>query len=102
MNSEIIYMDFDQALTLVDRMSDRTKRFNYTISKPEAEAIASLLVDVGVTVDDLLDISRLADNYAINAEKVSPIDTYQYDRSSLEDALFTWKEDGQQYYCLNW
>ena len=102
MNSEIIYMDFDQALTLVDRMSDRTKQFSYTISKAEAEAIASLLVDVGVSVEDIIDISRLADNYAINAEIVTPNEANQYDRSSLEDALFTWKEDGQQYYCLNW
>jgi len=102
MNNEAIYLSYDQALDLVGRISTRAKQFNYTISKPESQAIASLLVDVGVTVDDLIDVSRLADNYAINAEIVTPTDTYQYSQSSLEDALFTWKEDGQQYYCLNW
>ena len=102
MKNEIIYMDFDQALNLVDRMADRTKKFNYTISKPESEAIASLLCDVGVTVDDLLDVSRLADNYAINAEIVNDENRHQYHRTDLEDALFTWKENNEQFYCLNW
>ena len=102
MNNEAIYLSYDQALDLVGRISTRALNFDYKMSKSEMEAMASLLSDVGVTVDDLVDVSRLADNYAINAEIVTSTDTYQYSQSSLEDALFTWKEDGQQYYCLNW
>ena len=70
--------------------------------KYEKDAMAQLLSDIGVRVSDLIDVSYLADNYAINAEIVTPEDVENYSRSSLRDALFTWEEDGETYYCLSW
>ena len=102
MKQETIFLTNDQATDLVDRIADRCENFNHTMSKPEKEAMSQLLADIGVRVDDLLDVSNLADNYAINAEIVAPDEVEQYSRSSLEDALFTWKENGETHYCLNW
>ena len=102
MKNEVVYLDFDQAQDLVERIAERAERFNHIMSEPEKEAMSSLLSDIGVKVDDLIDVSNLADNYAINAEIVTPDDVDQYDRSSLRDALFTWKVDGEKYYCLSW
>lgn len=102
MKTETVYLTFDQASDLVDRIADRTERFNHTMSDNEKEAMASLLSDIGVKVDDLIEVSNLADNYAINAEIVTPEEVDNYSRSSLQDALFTWEENGETYYCLSW
>lgn len=100
--SETVFISYDEALDLVDRIADRTKNFDYEMSQPEKEAMAQLLSDIGVQVSDLIDVSNLADNYAINAEIVGPDEVDQYDRSTLRDALFTWKEDGETHYCIQW
>lgn len=101
-NSEVVYLTYDQALDLVDRIAERAENFNHTMSKPEKEAMADLLSNVGVQVSDLIDVSNLADNYAINAEIVGPDDVKNYDLSTLRDALFTWSEDGETHYCIQW
>lgn len=100
--NEVIYLTYDQASDLVDRISERTERFNHTMSEPEKEAMANLLSDIGVTVNDLIDVDRLADEYAINAEIVTPSEVVNYSRISLDDALFSWEVDGEKYYCLSW
>ena len=103
MKTETInYLTYDQALDLVERISTRAENFNHFMSEPEKEAMAQLLSDIGVSTSDLIDVSNLADNYAINAEIVTPDEVEDYSRSSLEDALFTWKVDGETYYCLSW
>ena len=99
---ETIFLTFDQATDLVDRIAERAENFDYEMSEPEKEAMAQLLSDIGVSVSDIVDVSNLADNYAINAEIVRPDEVEQYSRSSLRDALFTWKEDGETFYCLSW
>jgi len=102
-NNETVFINYDQALDLVDRIADRTKRFNYEMSEPEKEAMAQLLSDIGVKVSDIIDVSNLADNYAINAEIVKGNkEAENYSKSSLDDALFTWIEDGEKCYCLSW
>jgi hypothetical protein len=72
------------------------------MSDNEKDAMAQLLSDVGVRVSDLIDVDRLADEYAINAELVTPEEVDSYDKSSLQDALFTWQENGETHYCLSW
>lgn len=99
---ETVFLTIDQATDLVDRIAKRAENFDYEMSEPEKEAMAQLLSDIGVSVDDIIDVSNLADNYAINAEIVTPDEVDQYSRSSLQDALFTWKEDGETHYCLTW
>lgn len=99
---EVVFITFDQAQDLVDRIAKRAENFNHTMSDPEKEAMAQLLSDIGVKVDDIIDVSNLADNYAINAELVGPDEVDSYDRSALRDALFTWKEDGETHYCIQW
>ena len=101
-NQETVFLTYEQAQELVERIAKRAEKFNHTMSEPEKEAMAQLLSDIGVTVDDLVDVSSLADNYAINAELVSPEEAENYDRSTLRDALFTWKEDGETHYCIQW
>lgn len=102
MKNEVIYLSYDQAQDLVEKIAERAEKFNHEMSEPEKEAMSSLLSDIGVKVDDLIDVSNLADNYAINAEIVTPDEVDSYSRSSLNDALFTWKVDGEKYYCLSW
>lgn len=102
MKTETIYLTYDQALDLVERIADRAERFNHSMSEPEKEAMASLLSDIGVKTDDLIDVSNLADNYAINAEIVTPDEVGDYSKTSLDDALFTWQENGETHYCLTW
>lgn len=100
---EVVYLTYEQALDLVDRIEKRCwNQFDYDMSRREKEAMAQLLSDIGVKVDDLIDVSNLADNYAINAEIVTPAEGDDYAKSSLEDALFTWEEDGETFYCLSW
>lgn len=101
-NIEPHYLTIEQSTELVERIAKRAKEFDYTISSPEQEAMAQLLSDVGVSVDDILCVKNLADNYAINAEIVTPEEVKSYDTSSLDDALFTWKEGGETHYCLSW
>lgn len=101
--NEVVYLTYNQALDLVDRIAERTENFNYSMSEPEKEAMASLLSDIGVSVSDLIDVSNLADNYAINAEIITPDDHDNYDMWEVKrDALFSWKQDGENYYCLTW
>lgn len=102
MKTEVVYLTFDQATDLVDRIADRAENFNYNMSKEEKEAMSSLLSDIGVKVSDIIDVSNLADNYAINAEIVTPENINEYSRSNLRDALFTWEESGEKYYCISW
>ena len=50
-----------------------------------------------------MNISRnLADNYAINAEIVTPSEVDSYSRDDLNDALFQWEESDGTCYCLTW
>lgn len=101
--NEVVYLTIDQATDLVDRIADRAENFNYTMSTPEKEAMAQLLSDIGTKVSDIIDVSNLADNYAINSEIVRPEDYKNYNRKSLrQDSLFQWKEDGETCYCLTW
>lgn len=100
--SEVVYISYDEALDLVDRIADRAENFNHVMSKNEKESMANLLSNIGVRVSDLIDVSFLADNYAINAEIVTPDEVDNYDRSSLEDNLFQWEDDNGTHYCLSW
>lgn len=100
---QVVYLTFDQASDLVDRIAERTIRFNHEMTNNEKDAMAQLLSDIGVKTSDLIDVSYLADNYAINAEIVTPKEIGNYNRSSLlEDSLFSWEENGNTYYCLSW
>lgn len=99
---EVIYPTLEQAEQLVDRIERRVKAFSYTMSEEEKEAMSNLFQDVGVTVDQLLDVYILADNYAINAEIVRPEDVNNYNEEDLEEALFTWEEENGTHYCLQW
>jgi len=99
---ELNYLTYDQALDLVERIAKRTEQFGHTMSEPEKEAMASLLSDIGIKTNDLIDVSNLADNYAINAEIVTPDEVEHYSKGTLNDALFTWQDKGETYYCLSW
>lgn len=102
-NQEVVFLTYEQALDLVDRIADRASNLGHNMIDNEKEAMAQLLSDVGVSVSDLIDVSNLADNYAINAEIVQANDVDSYSRSDLRDALFSWKnEDGETCYCLTW
>ena len=101
-NNEVVYLTFEQAQDLVDRIADRTEQFNHTMTDNEKTAMSDLLSNIGVKVSDLIDVSYLADNYAINAELVGPEEVENYSRSSLEDALFSWEEDDGTHYCIQW
>lgn len=96
----INYLTFEQAQDLVDRIAVRALNFNYTMSDSEKEAMAELLAEIGINTSDLIDVSNLADNYAINAEIVTPDESHQYD--DLEDSLFSWEESDGTYYCMQW
>lgn len=100
--SEVVFISYSEAQDLVDPIAERAERFDHTMSTPEKEAMAQLLSDVGVKVSDLIDVANLADNYAINAEIVGPDEVDDYDRASLRDALFTWKDEDGKHYCLSW
>lgn len=101
--NEVIFIDFDQAQDLVDRIAARAENFNHKMVESEKEAMAQLLSDTGVKVSDLIDVSNLADNYAINAEIIGPEDYGNYNMKEIrEDSLFSWVHDGEKYYCLNW
>lgn len=100
---QVVYLTFDQAQAFVERIADRTENFNYTMTEPEKDAMANLLSDIGVKTSDLIDVAFLADNYAINAEIVRPEDQKSYDMKQVrEDHLFSWKEQGETVYCLQW
>ena len=100
--SEPIFLDYSDAQDLVDRIAARALVFKREMSEPEKEAMASLLSNTGVKQADLINVNNLADNYAINAEIVGPDAAGDYERSYLEDALFSWEEDGQRHYCIQW
>jgi hypothetical protein len=100
--NEVVYLTFEQAEELVDRIAKRAENFGYSMSSPEKEAMSSLLSDIGVKVDDIIDVSNLADNYAINAEIVGPENYKDYDTSTLYDCLFNWEENNETHYCLSW
>ena len=101
--NEIVYLSYDEAEALVERIAEQARLFNHEMHDNEKQAMAQLLSDVGVKVSDLIDVSNLADNYAINAEIVQASDVGSYSRSSLRDALFTWEDDaGETCYCLSW
>ena len=95
------YLTLDQASELVDRIAKRTEYFNYNMSENEKQAMSELLSDIGVQTSDIIDVSNLADNYAINAEIVEPCEAYNY--TDLEqDSLFSWEEKGEKFYCYSW
>lgn len=102
MNKETVnYLTLDQASELVDRIANRAENFDYIMSENEKQAMSELLSDVGVKTSDLIDVSNLADNYAINAEIVEPCEAYNY--TELEqDSLFSWEEEGEKFYCYRW
>lgn len=97
----INYLTYDQAQDLVNRISERTLDFNYKMSFSEKDAMAQLLSDIGVNTSDLIDVSNLADNYAINAEIVEPSETKHYENIE-DDSLFSWEEDDGTHYCYSW
>lgn len=101
MRDETIFLSYEDAETLVDRIAERAENFNYTMSNNEKESMSQLLSDIGVLVGDLVDVSRLADNYAINAEIVTPEDAEHYDNLE-EDSLFSWTESDGTHYCYSW
>lgn len=99
----INYLTFDQASDLVDRIAERAMNFNYTMSDNEKESMAQFLSDIGVKTSDLIDVSNLADNYAINAGIVRPDDYGDYNMKEVrEDSLFSWLEEDGKHYCLSW
>lgn len=101
--SDVVYLDFIQAQELVDRIARRTENFGHNMSDSEKEAMTQLLSDIGVLVDDLICVKRLADNYAINAELVYPQNYSDYTGTNLEDdCLFSWEEDEGTCFCLQW
>lgn len=100
-NEQTVFLTYNQAQDLVERIAKRAEG-HHDMSEPEKDAMAQLLSDIGVNVSDIIDVSYLADNYAINAEIVSPDEVDSYNKESLNDALFTWKENGETYYCLSW
>jgi hypothetical protein len=67
----------------------------------EMKAMAQLLSDIGVNTSDLIDVANLADNYAINAEIVTPDEAHNYDNLS-DDSLFSWEESDGTHYCYSW
>ncbi len=99
---QTVFISFIEAEELVDRIAVRTEDFNHTMTTPEKEAMAQLLSDVGVRVSDLINVDRLADEYAINAEIVSPDEVDNYDRATLEDALYTWNDVDGKHYVISW
>lgn len=102
-NETVNYLTHDQALDLVERIAKRATNFDYIMTEPEKDAMAQLLSDIGVKTSDLIDVGNLADNYAINAEIVTPSDYDNYNMKEVrENSLFQWKEDGETHYCLNW
>lgn len=101
-NETINFLTYDQALDLVERIAKRCENFDHFMVEPEKEAMAQLLSDTGVKTSDLIDVSNLADNYAINAELVGPDEIGGYSKSQLDDALFTWEDGGEKYYCIQW
>lgn len=104
MKNETVFLTIDQARDLVDRVAERAENFDYIMSENEKDAMAQLLSDIGVIVNDIIDVANLADNYAINAEIVGPDDYNSYNmREVIQDSLFSWEEDnGDKYYCLTW
>jgi len=102
-NETVNYLTHDQALDLVERIAKSATNFDYIMTEPEKDAMAQLLSDIGVKTSDLIDVGNLADNYAINAEIVTPSDYDNYNMKEVrENSLFQWKEDGETHYCLNW
>lgn len=101
-NETINYLTIEQATDLVERIAKRAANFGHIMHDNEVEAMAELLSDIGVNTSDLIDVANLADNYAINAEIVYPSDVDNYDRETLEDALFCWDENGETVYCIQW
>lgn len=99
---ETVFITFEQAQDLVDRIAQRAEQFNHVMSQPEKNAMAQLLSDCGVNVSDLIDVSNLADNYAINAELVNPDEAENYDRQDLNDSLFSWEDRDGTHYCIQW
>lgn len=100
--SDINFISYEDAQNLVERISDRCETFHYQMSFEEKEAMASLLSDCGVATSDLINVSNLADNYAVNAEIVKGSEADDYDEHILRDALFSWEEGGERYYCIRW
>lgn len=102
MKDETVFLTYDQSLELVERIAKRCLKFDHKMTENEKDAMAMLLSDIGVVVSDIVDVSRLADNYAINAEIVTPNDYNNYNMLSVKDNyLFKWIDGGKSYYCLS-
>jgi hypothetical protein len=104
MSEQINYLTNDQAQDLVERIQKRCLQFDYEMSQNEAQAMADLLSDIGVRTSDLIDISNLADNYAINAEivKTAKRKTKDHSMSNAEDFLGeSFISRGEQYLQLH-
>jgi len=61
-----------------------------------------LITQYNINVIDVIDVKKLADNYAINAEIVTPEEAHNYNKDCLQDALFTWNDKNGLNYCLSW
>lgn len=100
---ETNFLTIEQSTDLVERIADRAENFNHVMTDNEKEAMAQLLSDIGVDTSDIIDVSNLADNYAINAEIITPDEAEQYDNVNYkEDSLFQWEESDGTHYCLSW
>jgi hypothetical protein len=125
-NEQVIYLDYEQAQMLAERIGARAGEFwQHCMSEAECEAMANLLACIGVRVEDMIDISNLADNYAVNGEFIDSEnirsnhasitdDMNEEERADIEDdidreieatkddCLFWWEEDGKTTFCLRW
>jgi hypothetical protein len=99
---QVNYLTYDQAEDLVDRIADRASNFGHNMTTSEKEAMSELLSDIGVNTSDLIDVANLADNYAINAEFITPDDYDNYSNVDFRDSLFQWEESDGTHYCYQW
>jgi len=100
-NETINYLTIAQATDLVDRIANRAEKFNHTMTDNEKESMAELLSDIGVNTSDIIDVSNLADNYAINAEIIDEDEASEYNIDA-DETLFSWYDNGIKYYCMTW
>ena len=111
MRCEFITLDAHNIEVYVERFVERCKNFGYGVCEDEALRLSELF-ESGLTLDQIVDVRLLADNYAVNAHKFSEDDlgNWGYDTSDLEeavqeateDSLFWWVgDDRKRYFCKN-
>lgn len=98
----LVYLTNDQAQDLVERIEKRCRTFDYEMCTSEAQAMANLLCDTGVSLNNIICVNNMADNYAINAEIAEGDEVNNYEQEDLDNSLFSWEENGRKYYCVSW